>query len=404
MKDSGFRARLSHTFPPIILVVSCLQSDAFHLFAKIEMGWLMDEKYWRKAIRIVTDEYPEIPQGSAQWWSLVLGVYKRIQGRKPLRGLIREKIIKKSNGDYSPFVVLLSLVEPLLGAPFPISVDQLLIDLPPSPAVADFHLISPHYSHIFPHYSYPQPEEATRRNYLENPIFISLQPIEVIEFLRGNPIRFGSPNLFKEEVVGAFNALWYLSLLVALAAGNIAPRSEMGLRWLLQIASNPMYRQSLTQFFMDAWNELENRKQILSTTKWYEILGLRNRFCSFGWKRPTCGIILSPSRLQQVWCVRRPFLSMPIIPHDFNYPDLKNWFLSVLENFRPSLYCINTQDTRDWIPFIGGSIDNLERDCLALVVFSDMGIKSSVPIIKVGFETPFSFVVESIRNLYARRR
>lgn len=367
-----------------------------------------EEKLWRKAIRIVNEDYPEVPQGSSQWWSLVFGVFKRMMGRKPITTLTREKILKKELNISTPVLALLNLLEPMLGPPEPVTFQQLMLDLPPPPTLANLMALAPHYSSLFPHLTQPVTEEALRYFYLSQPVFVPLTPEEIIFYLRQHPIAFGetAEESLNQEWAREFNSVWYLSLLVGMVAGIIPPRGREGWRWLLQIASNPFYRQSLQERFNEAWKGVKSKLHVLQGKTWEDCISLRHRQATFHWKRPLTGIVLSPSKLQQVWCVDKELLSQPLVPASLEIRDLPNWLIAALTKIRPlmSIIAQPREENITWVPYVGGSLDDPERDCIAIVVFSSRGIKASVPIVEVDFDTPYEDIIQIVRTVYTKQR
>lgn len=367
-----------------------------------------EEKLWRKAIQIVNRDYPEVPQGSSHWWSLVFGVFKRMMGRRPIRALAREGILKKDINLSLPILALLNLLEPMLTTQGPITLQQLILDLPPPPTMADLIALAPHYSNFFPHLSQPASEDDIRNSYLKQPVFVPLSPNELVFFLRGHPVTFAMMSTEEEnhEWVKNFNSLWYLSLLVGMASGVIPPRGREGWRWVLQIASNPFYRQMLQEKFDGAWESVRRNFPLLQSKTWEDCISLRHRQAFLRWKKPLTGVVISPATLQQVWCIEKELLSKPLITSHLGINDLPNWFIETLSKIRPLLSILTQPDDSKttWVPFIGGTLNNVERDCIAIVVFSSKGINSSIPIVEVDFDTPYEDIVQIVRTLYLKQR
>jgi len=80
---------------------------------------------WEKAIKIVQESYPDVQEGSPQFWSLVFGVVKRMRGRKSARHLRWMGVLEKQLGniEYLPYI----FHQKVRGI-------DLWMDLPPHPA------------------------------------------------------------------------------------------------------------------------------------------------------------------------------------------------------------------------------------------------------------------------------
>ncbi len=85
------------------------------------------ERDFEKAIEIVKEEYPEVEEGSPQFWSLVFGVVKKMRGRKSARHLKYLGILTKGDVPDSLFYFPYMFAQRVRGI-------DLLMDLPEHPA------------------------------------------------------------------------------------------------------------------------------------------------------------------------------------------------------------------------------------------------------------------------------
>lgn len=84
------------------------------------------ERDYAKAIEIVKEEYPDVPVGSPEFWSLVFGVVKRMRGRKSARQLQYLGVLLKAEEFDSLFYLPYMFQQKVSGV-------DLLMDLPEPP-------------------------------------------------------------------------------------------------------------------------------------------------------------------------------------------------------------------------------------------------------------------------------
>jgi len=345
----------------------------------------MREKDWEDAIRIVDEEYKnKVVRGSAQWWSLVLGVYKRMQGRKMLRRLKRAKILRKQQIDLSSILAL------IITPQFPISIDQLLLDLPAPPVIAPIENLSSHYQRLVPHVSMLPPAQ--------NPpiIFVPLSAEEIISLQHGSEIPLAKVEGFPEWVE-TFIKAWYLAILCGILDGSLVPQGEAGLKWVLQLTANPVLRAYLNTRLKESLENLDAECKKWRHLRLLDGLSLQHRFGSFRQNNVTMGVFLKPSTIGRVWCVRLHNLDRPLFPNEFTPMVAFQWWLGLMQSLLPCQYLEEGSEV-GWAPIIGGTLS--QDDIGAVVVFK--GFVHTNPItraIEVDFDTNFDLVLEVAKKL-----
>jgi hypothetical protein len=345
----------------------------------------MREKDWERAIQIVEEEYKsKVARGSAQWWSLVLGVYKKMQGRKMLRRLKRAGILKKQQVD------LLSVLAPILTPQFPISIDQLLINLPTPFVIAPLQNLTADYQRLIPH--------ASLMPASQNPplVFVPLTAEEVIKLEHGDVIPLATPEEFPSWAE-TFIRAWYLAILCGILDGVFVPQGEAGLKWILQLTTNPVLRTYFGTQLKQSLEALNRECQRWKHIRLAEALRLQHRFGAFHQSSPTMGVFLRPAVIGRVWCVRLHVLDRPLFPPEFSPSAAYQWWLTILQSFIPCQY-LEEGDEHGWLPIIGGSLS--QEDVGALVIFSGfVPDHPNMRVIEIDFETPYNSLLEVAKQV-----
>jgi hypothetical protein len=345
----------------------------------------MREKDWEKAIQIVEEEYKnKVVRGSAQWWSLVLGVYKRMQGRKMLRRLKQAGILKKQQVD------LLTILAPILTPQFPISIDQLLINLPTPFVIAPLENLTADYQRLIP--------QAAVMPISQNPplVFVPLTAEEIIGIVHGEPVTLAKSDEFPEWT-GTFIKAWYLAILCGVLDGVFVPQGEAGLKWILQLTANPVLKTYLGTQLKQSIESLNEECQRWKQVRLSDALGLQHRLGAFHQDSPTMGAFLRPAAIGRVWCIRQHSLNKPLFPTEFSPTTSYQWWLNILQSLTPCQY-LDEGSEHGWLPLIGGSLSH--EDIGALVVFRDFVPEhSALRVIEIDFETPYTLVLEVARKV-----
>jgi len=353
------------------------------------LGSSMNEKDWEKAIEIVEKDYGnKVTRGSAQWWSLVLGVYKRMQGRKMLRRLKQAGILRKS-------LDLINLLAPILTPQFPISIEQLLFDLPAPFTISPLHeALSPHYQMLIPQAFVTPPSQDPPL------VFIPLTGEETVRLGHGETLPLATVEEFPQWV-NTFHRAWYLAILCGILDGVFVPRGEAGLKWVIQLTSNPVLQAYLRNNLSQSIKELEEEFAKYRDVTLADALRCQHRFGCFHLKSPMMGVFLRPASIGRVWCVRQHCLSNPLFPRTATPTNLYRWWLNLIQSLMPCQY-LNDGDEHGWQPVIGGTLS--EDDVGALVVFSGFGIISpTLRTIEIDFDTPYSLLREVAAKVIKKR-
>jgi hypothetical protein len=318
------------------------------------------EKDWEKAIQIVDEEYKnKVVRGSAQWWSLVLGVYKKMQGRKMLRRLKAAGILRKQQID------LLTILAPILTPSFPISIDQLLVDLPIPFTITSLENLAAHYQRLIP--------QMTLK--LEEGQGIPLTTIDELP-----------------EWVETFIKAWYTAILCGILDGVFVPQGEAGLKWILQLTANPVLKTFLGTQLRRNLESLNAACRQWQNITLADALSLQHRFGAFKQNNVTMGAFLHPSAIGRVWCVRLHALHNPLFPKEFSPANAHQWWLNTIQTLLPCQY-LDEGNVDGWVPLIGGVLNR--DDIGALVIFRDfVPTHPSLRIIEVDFDTDYNLIAE----------
>lgn len=194
------------------------------------------ERDYAKAIEIVKEEYPNVPVGSPEFWSLVFGVVKRMRGRKSARQLQYLGVLSKAEDFDSLFYLPYMFQQKVSGV-------DLLMDLPEPPgkvppsALPSFPAaISRFVDTLRVHMrraGWGEREFAERvvETYLTLPIIVELDDNGMQELLeRGSaPLNAISHNNITEDDVLGWKLIWVYAML----AKRIQPLTP---RWGYRLA------------------------------------------------------------------------------------------------------------------------------------------------------------------------
>jgi hypothetical protein len=338
------------------------------------------EKDWEKAIQIVDEEYKnKVVRGSAQWWSLVFGVYKKMQGRKMLRRLKAAGILRKQQID------LLTILAPILTPSFPISIDQLLVDLPTPFTITSLENLAAHYQRLIPQMALLSPSQ--------NPplVFVPLLAEEILKLEEGQGIPLATTDE-PPEWVETFIKAWYTAILCGILDGVFVPQGEAGLKWILQLTANPVLKTFLGTQLRRNLESLNAACRQWQNITLADALGLQHRFGVFKQNNVTMGAFLNPSAIGRVWCVRLHALHNPLFPKEFSPTNAHQWWLNIIQTLLPCQY-LDEGNVEGWVPLIGGVINR--DDIGALVIFKDfVPTHPSLRIIEVDFDTDYNLIAE----------
>lgn len=194
------------------------------------------ERDYEKAIEIVRKEYPDVKEGSPEFWSLVFGVVKKMRGRKSARHLEYLGILNKATEFDSLFYLPYVFQQKVSGVELFMDLPDVPSEVPPSALPTFPALLSSFVDLLRKEMTARQWDEREFAErivdaYLETPIVIPLSDDEVKELIENGSVGLDAVDtnaITENDKLG-----WKLAWIYAMLNKKIQPLTP---RWGYKLA------------------------------------------------------------------------------------------------------------------------------------------------------------------------